>query len=266
MGLQSVTQINWESLTQRKKYTPSPAAWEDQVFYFLMLDRFSNGEESDYRGNDGRTVISGTIPPFQPGQANNVNRQTWEIQGQGWQGGTLKGLESKIGYLSRMGITAIWISPLFKQVSFQETYHGYGVQDFLAVDRHFGTTDDLKSLVNTAHDFGIYVILDIILNHSGNVFSYNPDRYWTNDDGRRFLDPRWDSNSYSVEGFNDAQGHPVIPFNQQIPTIQCDGGVWPLELQTSGTFTCKGHISNWDYDPEFREGDFYCLNPPNSWT
>ena len=120
-----------------------------------------------------------SIPPFQIGDANNVARQTWEIQGEGWQGGNLKGLESKIGYLSRMGITTIWISPIFKQVSFQETYHGYGVQNFLAVDLKFGTEDDLKSLVNTAHSFGIYIILDIILNHTGNVFSYNPDRYET---------------------------------------------------------------------------------------
>jgi len=53
------------------------------------------------------------------------------------------------------------------------------VQNFLDVDPHFGSRLDLKNLVRTAHRHGIYVILDIILNHSGNVFSYDPDRYWT---------------------------------------------------------------------------------------
>ena len=95
-------------------------------------------------------------------------------------------------------MTAIWISPIFKQVSFQETYHGYGIQNFLDVDPHFGTRQDLKELINTAHQHGIYVILDIILNHSGNVFSYTPDRYWTQDpaSGQWQLDPRWDGAMY----------------------------------------------------------------------
>ncbi|MFO8240991.1 MAG: alpha-amylase family glycosyl hydrolase [Dissulfuribacterales bacterium] len=54
-------------------------------------------------------------------------------------GGTLKGLESKIGYLKRLGVTAIWVSPIFKQVAFEETCRGYGIQNFLDVDPHFGS-------------------------------------------------------------------------------------------------------------------------------
>lgn len=53
--------------------------------------------------------------------------------------GTLKGLESKIGYLKRLGVTAIWVSPIFKQVAFEETCRGYGIQNFLDVDPHFGS-------------------------------------------------------------------------------------------------------------------------------
>src|SRR4030095_8374825 len=103
-------------------------------------------------------------------------------------------------YLARVGVTAIWVSPVFKQVKFQETYHGYGVQNFLDVDPHFGSRDDLKALVQTAHRHGVRVILDIILNHSGAVFSYDPDRYETTDPdtGRTFLDPRWDGREYRV--------------------------------------------------------------------
>ena len=129
----------------------------------------------------------------------------WREAGGHWVGGNLKGLTSKIGYLQRLGITALWISPIFRQVPYQDTYHGYGIQNFLDVDPHFGTREDLVKLVRTAHDHGIYVVLDIILNHSGNVFSYAPDRYRTQDSaGNVFMDPRWDGNSYPVAGFHDA--------------------------------------------------------------
>jgi glycosidase len=98
-------------------------------------------------------------------------------------------LTSKIGYLKRLGVTAIWISPIFKQVKFQDTYHGYGIQNFLEVDPHFGSRDDLKTLIKIAHQQGIYVVLDIILNHTGNIFSYDADRYPTSSGS---FDPRWD--------------------------------------------------------------------------
>jgi len=257
MDYKSVSKIDWKTLSgNNRKFTPSPDAWEDQVFYFLMLDRFSNGKENGYRDNAGNSVTTGQTPMFQGANANNVDRASWEANSQGWRGGTLRGLESKLGYISRLGATAVWVSPVFKQVSFQETYHGYGVQNFLAVDPNFGSSDDLKRMVQTAHSFGIYVILDIILNHAGNIFSYRPDRYWTQNNGNGFYDPRWDGRLYSVAGFNDQNGKPTLPFDTAGATGGLDDAVWPAELRQPGTFTCKGRISNWDYDPEFREGDF----------
>jgi glycosidase len=218
-----------------KKYNPSPSAWEDQVLYFLMLDRFSNAKENRYVGNDGQTVLHGTTPPFTLGDLGNAtcteeDAGVWREAGGKWVGGTLSGLTSKIGYLKRLGITAIWISPLFKQICFQETYHGYGIQNYLDVDPHFGTREDLKSLVATAHKHGIHVILDIILNHSGNVFAYNADRYPTQDwQGRTIMDPRWDASSYTVRGFNDKSGNPALPFQRidlaQYPQAWPDGAV-----------------------------------------
>ena len=117
----------------------------------------------------------------------------------------MKGLISKIGYLKRLGISAIWISPVLKQVNFQETYHGYGIQDFLQVNPRFGTDQDLKNLVTTAHENGIFVVLDIILNHVGNVFSYDPARQPNYKDAKGNFDPRWDNNPYPVVGFNDKE-------------------------------------------------------------
>lgn len=255
MTLKSITQIDLKALTDRPFY-PSPFAWEDQVLYFLMLDRFSDGKENLYRDNDGALVTNGTTPPFEEGQAHTLDRNKWEAQGQGWCGGTLKGLTSKIGYLKRLGITAVWISPVLKQVSFQETYHGYGTQNFLDIDPHFGTPQDLKDLVATAHAHGLYIILDIILNHAGNIFAYDPDRYPIERNGKTFMEARWDGKPYAIAGFNDRQGKPTLPFGPVDNTAWPDGAVWPQELQSAGTFTSKGEIKNWDYEPEFLEGDF----------
>ena len=265
----SLQEIDLKQLTNRQ-FTPSPAAWEDQVLYFLMLDRFSNGHEKNYVDNDGQMVNTGNIPLYQPEDAENAvkteeDAARWRDAGAHWVGGNLQGLQSKIGYLQRLGITAIWVSPIFRQVPYQDTYHGYGIQNFMDVDPHFGTREDLKAMVKTAHEFGIYVILDIILNHSGNVFSYQPDRYWTHDTlcDQWFLDPRWDGNLYSAAGYHNHAGEPVLPFHsvnlQQDAEAWPGGAIWPVEFQDPTVFTRKGRINNWDYDPEYRDGDFFDL-------
>src|SRR6266481_3416793 len=173
--------LDFTGLTQRK-YTPSPAAWEDQVLYFLLVDRFSDGNErGGHRDNDGRPVKAGKTPLYTADDPGRVDYDTWLKAGGIWQGGTLQGLKRKLGYLKRLGVTALWVSPIFRQVAFEPTYHGYGIQNFLDVDPHFGTREEFRDFVKAAHDQGIYVILDIIAHHTGNVFTYNPDRYTTHD-------------------------------------------------------------------------------------
>jgi glycosidase len=265
----SLQELDLAALSDRT-FTPSPAAWEDQVLYFLMLDRFSDGNENDYFDNDGQAVLGGSTQPYRPEDAGNAvqtdqDAARWRDAGVHWAGGTLKGLTGKIGYLKRMGITALWVSPIFKQVAYQDTYHGYGIQNFLLVDPHFGTREDLREMVATAHRHGIYVILDIILNHSGNVFSYNPDRYWTQDpnSGQWYLDARWDGQPYPVAGFHDQSGKPGLPFEAgsalDQPGVWPEGAIWPREFQSPGIFTGEGRINNWDYEPEFLDGDFFDL-------
>lgn len=256
----ALAQIDWPRLTSRS-FTPSPSAWEDQVLYFLMLDRFSDEREKDYRRNDGSLAPGGSTPLFRfPQDAYQADRATWTAAGDRFLGGTLKGLRSKIGYLKRLGVTTVWISPVFKQVTSESSYHGYGIMNFLDVDPHFGTRQDLKDLVEEAHQHGIYMILDIIFNHAGNVFSYDADRY---PNGHGGMDPRWDRHGYRVQGYRNAFGEPNIPFGRinaaTHPFAWPNDGVWPAELQDAPTFTRKGHISNWDYDPEFLEGDFSTL-------
>ena len=265
MTLQRITDINFTSLAARP-HQPSPAAWEDQVFYFLLVDRFSDGREDGYLDVAGQPV-PGTTPLLSAADHDSVlgsaaGSNAWRAAAATWAGGTLAGVTSKIGYLKRLGVSALWISPVLRQVPGIDSYHGYGIQNFLQVDPHFGTDLDLKHLVQAAHANGIYVVLDVILNHTGDVYGYNPDRYWTPDGhGGQFLDPRWDGNPYPVQGFRDPAGDPTLPFTEPVAgaSPHPDSGVWPLELYRPDTFTGKGHITNWDNDPEFLEGDFEVL-------
>ena len=171
-----------------------------------------------------------------------------------------------------MGVTALWISPIFRQVAFEPSYHGYGIQNFLDVDPHFGTRAEFREFVEAAHEQGIYVILDIIAHHTGNVFSYAPDRYPVHDpaSGQCSNDARWDGRPYAVQGFNDRDGRPSLPFDapdgDRLEAAWPDGAIWPREFQQPGLFLHKGHITNWDYYPEYIEGDMFTLKTLTIWA
>lgn len=269
-----ISDIDFTSLTHNKSFHPSPCAWEDEVLYFLMLDRFSDNNEKGYRDNNGKIVKSGATPKYTPkdrynGVQTQADRENWQNSGEIFVGGNLKGLTSKIGYLKRLGITAIWVSPVFRQVPFSQTYHGYGIQNFLDVDPRFGNREDLIKMVKTAHDHGINVILDIILNHSGDVFAYLPQEFRCdifNKDGL-FVGKEacWqaDGYRYHAQGFRDHYGHPAIPFGQVTDSSFPDCAIWPAEFQAPDTFSRRGLIRNYDYDPEYLEGDFCSLKDIN---
>jgi len=267
----SVEEIDFEAITGEREYFASPDAWEDQVLYFLLVDRFSDGSETNYRGNNGKTVRSGgPTGRYGHGDFHNAVKtekgaRAWAEAGDHWVGGNLKGLATKLGYLKRLGVTAIWLSPLLKQPPWAvHDYHGYGTQDFLRVDPRFGTGAELREFVRQAHEFGIYVILDIICNHAGDVFEYDPDRYEeSGPDGNKFMDPRWDGEEYAVKGWRDGYGAPNLPFEtldlKKYPYGYPDCAVWPRELQTPGAFHRKGYMCDWDNFPEFVDADFFGL-------
>jgi glycosidase len=263
----SLLDIDFASLT-RGPFTPSPAAWEDHVLYFLMLDRFSDGNErGGYADASGRAVEGGGTPLYRAEDDGRLDYDTWFRTGGGWQGGTIKGLRGKLGYLRRLGVTALWVSPPFRQVAFEPSYHGYGIQNFLDIDPHFGTREEFRDFVRAAHALGIYVILDVIAHHAGNVFTYNADRYRTSDPktGNTFNDPRWDGRPYAVAGFNDRTGQPTLPFGvrermsaadvARLEAAWPDGAIWPREFQRGDLFLRRGKIDNWGYFPEYVEGD-----------
>jgi glycosidase len=237
-----------------RKYHPSPLRWEDQILYFLMLDRFSDGKEINFKDNKNTTIKSGTTPLYKTSDNGNAIKtheedKKWNESGTKWNGGTIKGLKSKIGYLKRMGVTAIWVSPIFKQIcktTGEETYHGYGIQNFVDIDPNFGSREELKDFVQEAHAHGIFVIMDIILNHAGNIFSYSEGDHIP-----------WRSRKVGVKGYNDEFGQPTIPFNMNVPDAQYNkGAIWPREFQNPETFTREGAINNWDNPLEYYNGDF----------
>ncbi|ORY13410.1 glycoside hydrolase superfamily [Clohesyomyces aquaticus] len=245
----------------KQKYYSSPSAWEDEQLYFLLPDRFSDGSEDGVRDADDQPV-TGKVLAFKRTDNSNAihppnDPNTWQQAGKVFQGGNLRGVNNKLGYLKRLGVTALWVGPIFKQVPKDEgSYHGYAVQNFLQIDNHFGTREDLRDLVRNAHTHGIYVILDIILNHSGDVFAYKGGD-----------DKRWSGQKFDVEGFRDASRNPTLPFQpldlQSATKDVEDCAIWPIELQAPESFTCEGAIADWDRYPEYLRGDFLSLKDIN---
>lgn len=137
---------------------------EDEVMYFLLPDRFENGDPAnDTGGLTGDRLKTG----FDPAHKGFFH------------GGDLKGLTRRLDYIQGMGVTAIWLGPIFKNKPVQGPqgqesagYHGYWITDFTQVDPHFGTNADMKAFVDAAHARGIKVYMDIIVNHTADVIQY----------------------------------------------------------------------------------------------
>jgi glycosidase len=148
------------------QYYPSPVDWAQEVLYFLLPDRFSDVEDHAHpRPPLDRNNLEDARGP-------NWRWDKWMISGKLFQGGTIKGMKERLGYIKRLGITAIWVGPVFKQRLDENTYHGYAIQNFLDVDPRFGDRKDLVEFVKEAHNNGIRVILDIVFNHMGSNFNY----------------------------------------------------------------------------------------------
>lgn len=237
--MRSYKDFDLKELVKNREYTKSPECLEEQILYFLLVDRF-NDVEADYPLYNPKTDYENALE-------KEETKEEWLKNSYQWNGGNLRGVIKKLDYLKEMGITGIWLSPVLKQPSYSTSYHGYGIQNFLQIDPHFGTKEDLRDLVDAAHARGIYVILDIILNHTGDVFAYEkPEPY--------------NSREHPVKGFYDQNKESTFdPLNPDYDAAWPDGGIWPQEIFNLDTFSRKGYINNWDNYPEYIEGDFYSL-------
>ena len=155
------------SSTKEIKNTPTktPFVWEGANVYFLMTDRFLNGN---------------------PNNDNIIKRDKPTAKLRGFEGGDIRGVIQKLdeGYFSDLGINVIWMTPVVEQIhgSVDEgtgnTYgfHGYWTKDWTALDPSFGTKEDLKELVDKAHAKGIRIMLDAVINHTGHATEID-DKY-----------------------------------------------------------------------------------------
>ena len=221
------------------QYHPSPPNnFRDEILYFLLPDRFSDGEEANrpLLKRSEITAMRQQTTPFP------INWQQWADSGKRWQGGTIKGIQSKLDYLKGLGITTLWVGPLFKQRSRLNTYHGYGIQDFLEIDPRFGTRQDLQELVAEVHARDMFIILDIIMNHSGNNWGYvRQGQPLDRDEGLPYLDfPQFygDLNHPYQLAWRDSQNNGFTTNGSTL--TNADDGVWPRELQSEARYTRAG--------------------------
>lgn len=165
--LTSIAQIEL-SPVPGKRYLNIDREWREEFIYFLMVDRFHDGQSRARISQTGRS--SGFQPPDD------------------FYGGKIRGITQNLDYIADLGCTAIWLSPVFENNA--GAYHGYNTSNYLDIDPHFGSKQDLIDLVEAAHNFQrngkpwpMRVILDVVINHSGDNWAYPGgfDFFYSND-------------------------------------------------------------------------------------
>jgi glycosidase len=209
----STSQIDLSPLSG-KTYFNSIRQWREEFIYFLLVDRFHDDK--------ART-------PATSGAARAPGGGTRDT----FCGGTLRGVKDHIDYILNLGCTSIWLSPVFENVADPHSFHGYGIQNYLSIDPRFGTKQDLVDLVDAAHQRDMRVFLDVVINHMGDVWLYNPD-----------VDHFY---------FNDRQ-FPFGGFRRSDRPV-------PTELRDPQLFHRRGQIRTGHFDdfPEYEHGDFFSL-------
>lgn len=167
------------TVTERKK-SAGDFDWDEAVIYFAVTDRFFDGDASN---NDAYGV----------GDYN-----VGEKGGSSYHGGDFAGLNQKLDYLKDLGVNTIWITPIVENITEDQHdnetdtatygYHGYWASDFTKLNKHLGTEQQFKALLDAAHSKGMKIMVDVVLNHAG---------YGTEDDFNRILTDA-DGNSISM--------------------------------------------------------------------
>ncbi|WP_226966696.1 pullulanase-type alpha-1,6-glucosidase [Streptomyces phaeolivaceus] len=237
-----------------------------EQFYFVLPDRFANGDRANDKGGLTGSRLATGYDPTDKGF---------------YQGGDLKGLAEKLDYIKGLGTTAIWMAPIFKNQPVQGTganasagYHGYWITDFTRVDPHFGTNKDLETLISKAHAKGMKVFFDVITNHTADVVDYEEKSYdylskgafpYLTEDGKPFDDtdhadgePRFPS--VDRESFPRTPVVPAAKKNTKVPSWLNDptmyhnrgDSTWAGESATYGDFV--GLDDLWTERPEVVSG------------
>jgi pullulanase-type alpha-1,6-glucosidase len=229
-----------------------------EQFYFVLPDRFANGDPRNDKGGLTGSRLSTGYDPTDKGF---------------YQGGDLKGLTERLDYIKGLGTTALWMAPIFKNRPVQGTganasagYHGYWITDFTQVDPHFGTNEDLETLIDKAHDKGMKVFFDVITNHTADVVDYEEKSYdylskgafpYLTKDGRPFddadyADGRRDFPAVDRDSFPRTPAVAAAEKNVKVPSWLND----PTMYHNRGDSTFAGESST--------HGDFSGLD--DLWT
>jgi glycosidase len=199
-----------------KTYFSIDREWREEFIYFLMVDRFHDDAVRPVAAGPDRSAGIATPNSF--------------------YGGTIRGVTRNLEYIAGLGCTAIWLSPVFENNP--EAYHGYDINNYLRLDPRFGTKQDLIDLVDAAHNFvkdgqpyPIRIILDVVINHSGDNWFYpgNVPFFYFNDQRFDFGDFR-------------RADRPV-----------------PTELRNQDWYHRRGEMRDFDHAPENQHGDISSL-------
>jgi Alpha amylase, catalytic domain len=196
-----------------KPYFNTTREWREEFIYFLMVDRFHDD--------------TARSPTLQPGRSAGVSTPN------GFYGGKIRGVTRNLDYIAGLGCTAIWLSPVFENNP--GAYHGYNITNYLDIDPRFGTKQDLIDLVDAAHRRNppMRIILDVVINHSGDNWYYPGDTDYF----------YWNDTRFDLGGWR----RPDRPI--------------PTELRDPALYHRRGQITGggWDQYPETQHGDILTL-------
>lgn len=236
--------MDFENLDGEREISTHVQDWRQEVIYQLMVDRFANGD----RGNDYLVDLDAPAR---------------------YHGGDWRGVEENLEYLTDLGVTAIWISPIVKNVETDagvDGYHGYWAQDLTQLNPHFGDMVSLRRMIDAAHEKGIKIILDIVTNHMGQLFYYDinlngqPDERVEGNGSTSDVkaineyDPDYDPRGIqSFTSLGEAGPAPVIfqfdPATNHMPPE-------PVVFQQPWAYNRKGRVYDWNDDEQVVKGDF----------
>ncbi|MBO0696958.1 MAG: hypothetical protein J2P46_01060 [Zavarzinella sp.] len=185
-----------------KTYFSSTREWREEFIYFLMVDRFHDDQTRAPPAGTGRTL--GVPAP------------------DGFYGGTIRGVTNNLAYIAGLGCTAVWLSPVLACNS----YHGYDTRNYLDIDPRFGTKQDLIDLVDAAHARDMRVVMDVVINHSGDNWEYQGG-------------PKGYANATQYEFGGFRPGREIVP----------------TELRDPACYHRRGDMHDYDSYPENQHGD-----------
>jgi glycosidase len=242
----------------------------DEMLYFAIPDRFANGDPANNCGDYAGVCVAGA-------SQDEVLTHGYLPSDKGYyHGGDLKGLRQKLPYLDQLGISAVWVGPIYANKPVQDDstnlyghssgYHGYWIRDFLNVDPHLGTNAEFARLVDEAHERGIKVLMDIVTNHTADIIQLEGNAGYRNKTAFPYTDVNgqpFDDSDYAYSGQPDYTFPEVdttsFPYVPVVPPDEPKNPAWlndPLLYHNRGNTSFSGENSLY--------GDFFGLD--DLWT